>query len=271
MKKDILNLSNQALRSYNEVKSGPFKEPLKSELSKLFNLLTQLNHLVEEKQKSEEVVGVFGKIMVNSSTYHKLNKESKKLLDYIDVATKEDKDNIHKTYNQLLGDMARFSNATKGRYEKKIFKLKNQLSNEVLLYSQKITLQDLIDELTTFVDSIGQGNISLSVAKKAYSGSRIMYSEIENGQFKDELKQGLDIYYDLISTLYNYITELSSLNLVEHELERIRDQIRKQNIPLFQRKEERDKLIQRLENMIPKFRLSQIKKETLLDKLRNGY
>jgi len=81
----------------------------------------------------------------------------------------------------------------------------------------------------------------------------------------------LDIAYNLIKTVYGYVNELSNINLIEHEIDRIRDQIRKRILTADEGKKERYKLISRLENLPTNFKVTQIRKSSLLGELRSGY
>ena len=260
-----LNWAEITLDKYPDIDIDSF-----SEESRLINELK-----VKLAQKGISTTGILGKIkeqlIGNISTLNNLKKEAKKLSDSVKIATKENKILIIGKYNQLIADLNIFSNKTKGRFDKKVDKLKNQIINEVALYRNKIKLQDLINDLGVFVNSIGRGDIPIIQAKKTYAETRRKFTEIEESSNRDELKQGLDIAYNLIKTVYSYVNELSNINLIEHEIDRIRDQIRKRILTADEGKKERYKLISRLENLPTNFKVTQIRKSSLLGELRSGY
>ena len=260
-----LNCAEKTLDKYPDIDIDSF-----SEESRLINELK-----VKLAQKGISTIGILGKIkeqlIGNISTLNNLKKEAKKLSDSVKIATKENKSLIIGKYNQLIADLNIFSNKTKGRFDKKVDKLKNQIINEVALYRNKIKLQDLINDLGVFVNSIGRGDIPIIQAKKTYAETRRKFTEIEESSNRDELKQGLDIAYNLIKTVYSYVNELSNINLIEHEIDRIRDQIRKRILTADEGKKERYKLISRLENLPTNFKVTQIRKSSLLGELRSGY
>ena len=260
-----LNWAEITLDKYPDIDIDSF-----SEESRLINELK-----VKLAQKGISTTGILGKIkeqlIGNISTLNNLKKEAKKLSDSVKIATKENKSLIIGKYNQLIANLNIFSNKTKGRFDKKVDKLKNQIINEVALYRNKIKLQDLINDLGVFVNSIGRGDIPIIQAKKTYAETRRKFTEIEESSNRDELKQGLDIAYNLIKTVYSYVNELSNINLIEHEIDRIRDQIRKRILTADEGKKERYKLISRLENLPTNFKVTQIRKSSLLGELRSGY
>ena len=260
-----LNWAEITLDKYPDIDIDSF-----SEESRLINELK-----VKLAQKGISTTGILGKIkeqlIGNISTLNNLKKEAKKLSDSVKIATKENKSLIIGKYNQLIANLNIFSNKTKGRFDKKVDKLKNQIINEVALYRNKIKLQDLINDLGVFVNSIGRGDIPIIQAKKTYAETRRKFTEIEESSNRDELKQGLDIAYNLIKTVYGYVNELSNINLIEHEIDRIRDQIRKRILTADEGKKERYKLISRLENLPTNFKVTQIRKSSLLGELRSGY
>ena len=260
-----LNWAEKTLDKYPDIDIDSF-----SEESRLINELK-----VKLAQKGISTIGILGKIkeqlIGNISTLNNLKKEAKKLSDSVKIATKENKSLIIGKYNQLIANLNIFSNKTKGRFDKKVDKLKNQIINEVALYRNKIKLQDLINDLGVFVNSIGRGDIPIIQAKKTYAETRRKFTEIEESSNRDELKQGLDIAYNLIKTVYGYVNELSNINLIEHEIDRIRDQIRKRILTADEGKKERYKLISRLENLPTNFKVTQIRKSSLLGELRSGY
>ena len=257
--------AEKTLDKYSDIDIDSF-----SEESRLINELK-----VKLAQKGISTTGILGKIkeqlIGNISTLNNLKKEAKKLSDSVKIATKENKSLIIGKYNQLIANLNIFSNKTKGRFDKKVDKLKNQIINEVALYRNKIKLQDLINDLGVFVNSIGRGDIPIIQAKKTYAETRRKFTEIEESSNRDELKQGLDIAYNLIKTVYSYVNELSNINLIEHEIDRIRDQIRKRILTADEGKKERYKLISRLENLPTNFKVTQIRKSSLLGELRSGY
>ncbi len=225
-------------------------------------------------QQGTQVVGIFGNIKSlwqNNAEFNKINKEAKRLSSNIRVSGEENASNINENYNALMAQLNKFSTDSKGTFDKKVEKLRTQLRDEVFLFRQKNSLQRLINELTAFVNSIGRGDIPLIQAKKTYAEARKKYAEFESSSNRDLLKQGLDISYDLIKTVYDYVTELSTLNLVVHEIERVRSQLRKKILTLGEAQREREKLMPKLESMAPKFKLTQIKRNVLLGELRSGY
>ena len=260
-----LNWAEKTLDKYPDIDIDSFSEESR--------LIKELK--VKLAQKGISTIGILGKIkeqlIGNISTLNNLKKEAKKLSDSVKIATKENKSLIIGKYNQLIANLNIFSNKTKGRFDKKVDKLKNQIINEVALYRNKIKLQDLINDLGVFVNSIGRGDIPIIQAKKTYAETRRKFTEIEESSNRDELKQGLDIAYNLIKTVYSYVNELSNINLIEHEIDRIRDQIRKRILTADEGKKERYKLISRLENLPTNFKVTQIRKSSLLGELRSGY
>lgn len=224
-------------------------------------------------EKGRPVVGILDKIknklILNVSQFHKVNKELKKFSNLVSSSKTEDKQIIESNFNKLIQDLNKLLETTDDK--QKVMKLKNELSNKKLLYDQKIQLQDLINELNAFVNLVKRGDIALLRAKKTYSVARKKFTEIEEGPNRDDLKQGLDIVYNLVKEVYDYITEFGNINLIEHEIDKIREKIRKHIFTAEEARKEREKLIPRLESLVTNFRISQVKKASLLGELRSGY
>ena len=230
-------------------------------------------------QQGTEVVGIFENVKLlwqNNAEFNSLNKEAKKLSNSISVSGKENAANINNAYNDLIAKLNKFSTTSKGTFNKKIEKLRSQLINEVYLFRQKNSLQVLINELTAFVNSIGRGDIPLIQAKRTYAEARRKYSGFESSNNRDLLKQGLDLAYHLLKVIFSYVTKFSSINLVEHEISRIREQINAHTISQAEIKREREKMITQLEDIVldrnePGYILLNTKKSSLLGELRSGY
>ncbi len=278
-KENFTNIYNQTLTQiYSFINSSQSENLIKEakrnvgEVKRAYNLsLLDYQKMIKvEQQKTLNVLARIKELMLNKGQYNSLSKEAKKFFSLVINATSDDKSVVEGNYNKLIDDITKFSEKAV-TFRKKLEKLSNEIKNKKELYDQKILLQSLIDQLTYFVSSIGTGEKSIKESKKVYADSRKIFTEIWEGIFRDELKQGLDISYELIKKTYDYISEVSSLNLIEHEIMRIREKIRNGSLSAQEGKMERDNLMPRLESITAVFKSSQVRKAALLGELRSGY